>query len=85
MYNLPKKPKLTWKQLLKDLVEKCKNFEYIRVTDVAEFYNLPMAEASVRLKKLHGWNYLRYYNIQKKGYGGYVLTDLAFKKVKGEF
>lgn len=68
---------LTWKELLTGLVKASERV--IRVAECARKFHRPSGEMGARLKTLRQWNYLRYADKSKKGYGGYVITPWGKK------
>lgn len=75
---------ITWKDVLGEIVAWV---EPIRVKDVMVKWNMQSGEAGVRLNMLRKWGYLRFFDKEKKGYGGYAITDWGktyAEKLKGE-
>lgn len=63
---------MTWREFLKKLREM---EEPLRVVDVAKALERPRGEISHRIEALRNWGYLKYAVREKKGYGGFVLTE----------
>lgn len=52
-----------------------KNNQPLYIKDIARMYDVTETDASNRVIKLKGWKLIKYADRQKRGWGGYVLTD----------
>jgi len=70
---------ITWKDLLKEII----NWdEPIRVIHIQNHYDMVAGEASARINKLRHWGLVKYADIKKKGFRGFIVTDYGRKVAK---
>lgn len=50
-----------------------------RNADLMQEFKITKQNASIRLRRLNFWGYIKFADIKKRGYGGYVLTELGKK------
>lgn len=48
-----------------------------RNSDLMQEFQITKQNASIRLRRLNFWGYIKFADIKKRGYGGYVLTELG--------
>lgn len=78
MDQLSKKVKLRSIDMIPWIQENFRNRVFYN-SDLVEHYHITKQNASDRLRRLNSWGYIKFRAKRKRGYSGYVLTELGKK------
>lgn len=68
---------ITWRDVLLWAETK----ETVYAEELAKELGLKPTDAAKRLQRLRRWGYLRYADRKKRGWGGFLLTDYAVRRM----
>ena len=80
-YTTPQDPKLTWREILAWLYKKHPVGDFTS-RDVVKEFKITGADASMRLKQLFKWEYIKQTGTGARNLKEYILTEEGRKKAK---